>query len=205
MNSGSNFNGGASALVKRLLVRLGGVVSLAVSASLLAACGNEAAMPESVSEPASVSLKPMVTHGTDPVNGRSLFVEKGCVICHSVNGVGGKAAPAMDAQIGAPAADPLDFAARMWRGAPAMIELQSIELGYTIYLTGDEIADLAAFAADREAQKSLTVESLPEGVGDSLLDERFWEVEDWDDFLREGQEGQSGDDLPVEPDGEDRN
>lgn len=69
-----------------------------------------------------------------------------------------------------------------------MIELQSIELGYTIYLTADELADLAAFAADREEQKLLVMDQVPEDMRDSLLDERFWEVENWDDFLRSGQE-----------------
>lgn len=131
----------------------------------------------------------IIDRDVNSATGRALFVEKGCVICHSINGVGGKAAPVMDAQIGAPPIDPLDFAARMWRGAPAMIELQSIELGYTIYLTADELADLAAFAADREEQKLLDMAQVPVEMRDSLLDERFWEVEDWDDFLRAGQEG----------------
>lgn len=141
----------------------------------------------------------------DPDRGRTLFVDKGCVICHAVNGAGGKAAPPLDAPFGAPALDPLDFAARMWRGAPAMIELQSVELGYTIDLTADEIGDLAAFAADRQAQKSLTADSLPESVRAGLLDQRFWEMEDWEDFLRSGREGYTPDDgvefeeLPVDP------
>lgn len=124
----------------------------------------------------------------DPAVGKELFIENGCVICHSVNGVGGKAAPALDAPIGNPAVDPLEFAARMWRGAPAMIELQSVELGYTIYLTTDEIANLAAFAADRETQAGLTEGDLPETIKDGLLNERFWEMEDWDEFLKSGRE-----------------
>jgi hypothetical protein len=135
-------------------------------------------------------------HGLDTVRreldsqaGRGLFVAKGCVICHSVNGVGGKAAPPLDAEIGAPPIDPLDFAARIWRGAPAMIELQSIELGYAIDMTADDIAHLAAFAADREEQKNLTIETVPQEIRDSFLNERFWEVEDWDEFLESGQEG----------------
>lgn len=135
-------------------------------------------------------------HGLDTVRreldsqaGRGLFVEKGCVICHAVNGVGGKAAPPLDAQIGAPPVDPLDFSSRMWRGAPAMIELQSVELGYTIFLTADEIANLAAFAADREEQEKLTLDQVPEPMRASFLDEQFWEVEDWTEFMRGGQEG----------------
>jgi hypothetical protein len=121
--------------------------------------------------------------------GRVTFVKKGCVICHSVNGVGGKAAPTLDVEIGAQPIDPLDFAARMWAGAPAMIELQSIELGYTVSLTAQEIANLAAFAGDRAAQRLLKADDIPEPMRDSLLDERFWEVEEWDEFLKKGQEG----------------
>ena len=32
----------------------------------------------------------------DAENGRSLFGSKGCVVCHSVNGIGGAAGPALD-------------------------------------------------------------------------------------------------------------
>jgi len=162
------------------------------AAALLAACGEkEAVEVQPAGEPAAET--PVVMHTADALAGKALFVEKGCVICHSVNGTGGKAAPALDAEIGGDGVDPLDFAARMWRGAPAMIELQSIELGYTIYLTADDIANLAAFSADRDVQKTLTPESLPDNIRSGLLDERFWEMENWDDFLRSGQE-----DAPVD-------
>ena len=163
------------------------LLSAALVSLTLAGCGSASGDNERVAQEAH-GLE-IIDRDVNSATGRSLFVEKGCVICHSINGVGGKSAPVMDAQIGAPPIDPLDFAARMWRGAPAMIELQSIELGYTIYLTADELADLAAFAADREEQKLLTMEQVPLEMRDSLLDERFWEVEDWDDFLRAGQEG----------------
>ncbi|MEX6632032.1 c-type cytochrome [Hyphococcus lacteus] len=169
-------------MAKRLVIGLGAV--------LLAACGGETSQQGATQNQASVSLKPVVTRGVDPLNGRELFVEKGCVICHSTNGVGGKAAPALDAEIGAPPVDPLDFAARMWLGAPAMVELQSIELGYTIHLTADEIADIAAFAADRDAQKGLTPDSLPQNIREGLLDQRFWEMEEWGEFLSDGREGE---------------
>ena len=33
----------------------------------------------------------------DAMRGRQLFVTKGCITCHSIKGVGGKAAPALDA------------------------------------------------------------------------------------------------------------
>lgn len=134
--------------------------------------------------------------------GRLAFLNEGCVMCHAVNGVGGKAAPALDAEIGGPEIDPLDFAARMWSGAPAMIELQSIELGYVLSLTGQEIADLAVFAGNIDEQRKLTAEQIPEGIRDSLLDERFWEMEDWSEFLNKGQEGEGEPPPPAEPQAE---
>ncbi len=135
----------------------------------------------------------------DPAIGRALFVQKGCVLCHSINGVGGKAGPMLDAADDYVKADALEFAARIWRGAPAMVEFQSLELGYVIDLTGPDFANLAAFAASREEQKKLEEAAIPEPMRNSLLDERFWETEDWSEFLKDGQEGY-GD--PAPPAGE---
>jgi len=98
----------------------------------------------------------------DAERGRIIFVAKGCVVCHSVNGVGGKAGPALDASEPAGVFDPLDFAARMWRGAPAMIELQSLEFGYQIDLSANDIADLAAFAENYEIQGTFSEDEIPE-------------------------------------------
>lgn len=155
----------------------------------LAACSGEVKTKPDAAAPAHVG---------NAEAGRAAFIEIGCVMCHSANGVGGKAAPAFDAEVGGPNIDPLDFAARMWSGAPAMIELQSLELGYTVSVTGQNIADLAAFAASIEEQRKLTADQIPEGMRDSLLDQRFWETENWDEFLRKGQEGYE---TPV-PEGE---
>ncbi|MEM9439630.1 MAG: c-type cytochrome, partial [Pseudomonadota bacterium] len=66
-------------------------------------------------EPTSV-IMPMV----DPERGRRLFVTKGCVLCHAVNGVGGIAAPALDTEGGNGQLDLLGFVVRMWNGAQAM-------------------------------------------------------------------------------------
>lgn len=125
----------------------------------------------------------------DAATGRDLFVQKGCVLCHSVNGVGGKAGPVLDVADDYVKPDPLDFAARIWRGAPAMVEFQSLELGYVIDLSGEDIAHLAAFAASREEQRKLLDSAIPEPMRNSLLDERFWETEDWSEFMKDGQEG----------------
>jgi mono/diheme cytochrome c family protein len=147
----------------------------------LAAC---AKAPEA---PAAAEASALVAG--DAALGRALFVQKGCVICHSVNGVGGKAAPPLDAADDFVQPDALEFAARMWRGAPAMVEFQSLELGYVIDLSGEDIAHLAAFAASRAEQKQLLDSAIPEPMRNSLLDERYWETEDWSEFMANGQEG----------------
>ncbi len=163
---------------------------IAAACAIAASCSQQSETAATTSQEAAHGLE-VVSRSVDSGEGRALFIDKGCVICHAVNGVGGKAAPPLDAEIGAPGIDPLEFAARMWRGAPAMIELQAVELGYSIYLTADEIANLAGFAADREEQKLFSIDQLPEMLRGALLDQQFWEMEDWDEFLRRGREGEA--------------
>ncbi len=113
----------------------------------------------------------LILPAVDSERGRQLFITKGCVYCHAINGVGGKAAPAMDSDAAEPSVNLTDFAARMWRGAPAMIELQEMDLGYQIQLTGDELAHLAAFANDPAEQKKLLEDQVPELMREWYLDE----------------------------------
>lgn len=155
--------------------RFGLVAATALSA---AACGK-----------ATDASTAAIVHAGDAAVGRAAFVQKGCVLCHSINGVGGKAAPALDAPDDLTRPDPVEFAARMWRGAPAMVEFQSVELGYVIDLSADDIANIASFAASRAEQKLLKDEDIPGPMRDSILDERYWETEDWSDFMANGQEG----------------
>ena len=96
--------------------------------------------------------------------GRRLFAQKGCVVCHSVNKVGGGSAPNLDVATGFPYGSPFDFAARMWRGAKAMIALQEADLGYVIELTGNELADIAAFARSPDEQRRFSEEDIPVSV-----------------------------------------
>lgn len=96
--------------------------------------------------------------------GKSLFVDKGCVACHAVNGVGGHDAPALDAHEMRGLMNPFDFAAKMWNHAPGMIAAQEDALGEQILFTGDDLADIIAFVHDDKAQHSfgeadLTVKS----------------------------------------------
>ena len=53
----------------------------------------------------------------------------------------------LDAIPGQAATDPLDVMARMWRGAVQMLALQSMELGYTMALEGNQLADIIAFVS----------------------------------------------------------
>lgn len=104
----------------------------------------------------------------DPDHGRELFLEKGCVACHQVNGVGGDLGPALNADDMPEPMNAFEFAARMWRGAPAMTELQEQLLGDPIELTGQELANIIAFAHDEEAQAKLSSEQVPEKYRDVL-------------------------------------
>lgn len=100
----------------------------------------------------------------DPTRGRGLFASKGCVACHAINGVGGNDATPLDAHTMGQAMNPFDFAAKMWRMAPAMINAQEEALGEQILFTGDEIADIIAFVHDEEEQHRFSEADIPPNV-----------------------------------------
>ncbi|MCW8952110.1 MAG: cytochrome c, partial [Rhodospirillales bacterium] len=97
----------------------------------------------------------------DALRGKEAFIDKGCIVCHSVNNIGGEIAPRLDTRFThRNATNFLDFAARMWTYAPAMIEAQRATIGGQIDLTGQELADISAFALDEKAQKTLVDDDL---------------------------------------------
>ena len=96
----------------------------------------------------------------DPKEGRRLFVSKGCVACHAVNGVGGHDATGLDAHTMNRMMNPFEFAAKMWRMAPAMIYAQEEALGEQILFTGDELAAIVAFVHSDEAQHEFSEADL---------------------------------------------
>ena len=96
-----------------------------------------------------------------PAKGRKLFASKGCVVCHSINGIGGTDAPALDADTMSTIMDPFDFAAKMWRGAGTMIDMQEDELGEQIDFTGEELANIIAFVHSSSEQKKFSKADIP--------------------------------------------
>lgn len=100
----------------------------------------------------------------DSTRGRALFASKGCVVCHSVNSVGGEDAPPLDAAGMPRPMNPFDFAAKMWRGAEPMIYLQREELGEQIEFTGDELADIIAFVHDGDEQQKFSEADIPDRI-----------------------------------------
>ncbi len=115
----------------------------------------------------------------DPQAGKELFVDKGCVLCHSVNGVGGRAALPLDAPPDGRQVDPMVFAAAMWEGASAMVSLQFTELGYQIGMAGEELRDLAAFASDLGTQAAFSLDDIPESFRPWIIDVPHWLNDDW--------------------------
>ena len=105
--------------------------------------------------------------------GRELFVGKGCMVCHSVNGVGGKVAPKLDADPASFYVDPFEFMARMWRGAPNMILLQEMEIGYQIDFSRGELAHILRFLSDADEQQSFSEDDIPELVRDWMVDDVY--------------------------------
>ena len=100
--------------------------------------------------------------------GKDLFAERGCVVCHAVNNVGGDIAPSLDASNMDQSRNPFEFFARMWRGADAMLHLQQADLGYQIDFSGQDLADIFAFTQDADMQERLTQSDLPDHIRDII-------------------------------------
>lgn len=80
----------------------------------------------------------------NPQQGSTIFREKGCVRCHSVNGVGGKVGPDLAGAGGHPS-DLAFLVTAMWNHAPNMWErMQADRVSYPI-LTYEETAQLVAY------------------------------------------------------------
>jgi mono/diheme cytochrome c family protein len=98
----------------------------------------------------------------DTQRGRELFLAQGCIACHQVNGIGGDIGPSLNATDMPAPMNAFEFAARMWRGADAMIQMQKDLFGEQISLSGQDLADLVAFAHDEVEQQKLSDADIPE-------------------------------------------
>ncbi len=98
----------------------------------------------------------------NPEWGKRLFVDKGCIACHAINGVGGHDAPPMDDHVKREYMNPFEFAARMWNHAPGMIAAQEGAFGEQIFFTGEELANITAFVHDDNAQHTFSEKDLTE-------------------------------------------
>ena len=133
---------------------LSSTATLAISAFIAATIANPA---QANHVPAGNPIK--AEHGAqvvipmmNPERGKRVFIDKGCVACHAINGVGGHDAPPMDAHRQMGLVNPFDFAAKMWNHAPAMIAAQEGAFGEQIYFTGSELAEIIAFVYDDATQ-----------------------------------------------------
>ncbi len=142
----------------------------------------------------------------DAEKGRKLFAAKGCVVCHSVNGIGGEDAPEFAADYMDYPMNAFEFAARMWRGAEAMVMMQQEELGEQIELTGEELAAIIAFLHDKDEQAKFSQADIPHDI-EELMHGGEEEEEAGDDEGAphqeaeehpEGDAGPTGHDEPVE-------
>ena len=82
--------------------------------------------------------------------GERLFKERKCIVCHSVNGVGGKSAPPLGSQ-GGQAYTPNAMASAMWSHATGMWQAMDRAGIQRPQLTAQQAADLYAFLAARVA------------------------------------------------------
>jgi cytochrome c551/c552 len=140
-------------VVARSLGLSGSIAVGVISAVLLAVAGYGAVAEE-------VGTRLWVPEA-DAARGRVLFVSKGCIACHAINEIGGTSAPPLDVAAAPGKVDPLDFVARMWRGAEAMIFMQQQELGEQLDITGQELADIIAFVHDAEERQKFSEADVP--------------------------------------------
>jgi len=130
--------------------------------------GQDAEVSQQMSRSGFVLENGLAIPAFDPALGRTLFASKGCVVCHSVNGIGGEDAIEFDAIYMEKPMNAFDFAANMWRGASAMIMMQEDELGRQIELSGDELAAIIAFVHSAEEQTKFSEDDIPHDIAELM-------------------------------------
>jgi hypothetical protein len=139
-------------LVARPVRLAGSILVCLISAVLLTGAGD--GMAQAQETQAAMA-------GADAARGRELFVRKGWIACHAVNEVGGTTGPPLDVESTPEEVDALDFVARMWRGAEPMVMTQQLLFGEQLDFTGEELADIIAFAHDPDEQQRFSEADVP--------------------------------------------
>lgn len=109
-------------------------------------------------------LPDLVIPPLDPRQGRRLFAERACVVCHTIGGVGGRGGGALGGRSRPETLDLLDFVAGMWRGGLPMLHSQRALFGAEVDLTGEEIGHLIAFLTDPGEQALFSEKDIPEFI-----------------------------------------
>ncbi len=109
-------------------------------------------------------LPDLVLPSMDPAKGRVYFATRACVVCHSVNGVGGKNAVALDIEVRPSTVDVLGFISRMWRGGTPMLALQRRLFAEQIDLTAEELGDIIAFLHSPAEQDRFSKNDIPKFI-----------------------------------------
>ncbi|MDH3241341.1 MAG: cytochrome c [Alphaproteobacteria bacterium] len=149
-----------------------------LSVAVLAACGGMAAAVAQ-DQPTAGATAPMASEANEgyrfplkglpdlvlpsmnPAKGRVYFATRACVVCHSVNGIGGKNAVALDIEIRPATVDMLGFITRMWRGGTPMLALQRRLFSEQIDLTAEELGDIIAFLHSPAEQDRFSKNDIP--------------------------------------------
>jgi mono/diheme cytochrome c family protein len=155
----------AEMLMKKLAMltasAIGGLVIAFWGVDLASGGGGLAGRTAMAANPPEQVAPGLIMPAMNPVRGKGLFASKGCVVCHSINGVGGEDAPKLDASSMTPQMNPFEFFAKMWRGAMPMIMMQMNEIGHQIEFTGQDLADIVAFVHNAQVQKTFTEDDIP--------------------------------------------
>ncbi|MBI4345095.1 MAG: cytochrome c [Euryarchaeota archaeon] len=95
----------------------------------------------------------------DPEAGMRVFGEKGCAVCHSIRGIGGKDAADLS-MVDHARMDPMDMARVMWNHAPRMVPMMEEE-GVPFPEMGEhDLRDLVAFLHSPATQEEFTEDMI---------------------------------------------
>ena len=104
---------------------------------------SEAASDVSSQPEGQMDIASPVAVSENPLKGRTIFVSKGCVKCHSVWGVGGKLGP--DLSRAGMGRSFLQISGLLWSHSPRMVELMEVRGVSRPTFTPDEMSELVSY------------------------------------------------------------